>query len=215
MRKIIGFFAGISMLALVLALVYTSVRIYNYAKGARIETVLLQPADLWQNRIDAPIPLANVPEGWLRNKLIVKFLSEYLGVTPNASELSVRETSRGTLYLLSSRDVMAKWSKEIKPELENMANEKKMRAVIVNEAAIKMMDEYFVIPFWTKTWEAANDLDAMPAISGRKEMYIRLRFNKRVRGSESGGDFDAGKVMDRGYPASAIFEFMVDEVEIR
>lgn len=211
MKKLVGFFAGIMILALTAALVHVSLRLYNYAGASRINAVLLQPAALWQNRISPPIALENISDEYVRNQLIAKFATEYLRVMPNADELKARGGSRGALSLMSSPSVMAKWRRDMLPELEKMAGDKKMRAVTVPLYRIEIRGDYFVVPFRTKTWNNPNDINAMPADSGG-ELYLKVRFNKKVRRTMGGREFNAGAAMDGGMPPSAVFEFMVDEV---
>jgi len=86
--------------------------------------------------------------------------------------------------------------------LERLANEKKMRTIEVRLRDIRAMDDYYVVPFKTKTWNEANDLDARPTEEGGRELYLRLRFIKKVREfTKRGEPFDAGGFLDDGLPA--------------
>ena len=213
MRKLIGFFAGIIIIALVAVLVATTIRVYNYSEQSRVDMVLFQPAETYQNRIDAPIPLDRYPDERIRNHLIVKFATEYLQVFPSKDELDSR--AGGALGMMSSPDVLAKWRRDILPGLEDMAAKRQMQRIIVQARDISKPGDYFVVPFSRKVWNNPNDLTNGPVVSGGEEMHIKLRFEKKVWATRNGREFDAGRHLDRGLPPPAIFKFMVEEVIIR
>jgi hypothetical protein len=213
MRKLIGFFAGLTIIALVLAAVFAAIRLYDYADASNINSVLLQPADLWQNRMDAPIPLEKISDEYVRDRLMAKFVSEYMRVIPSRSEIGERAGPRGALRLMSAPDVFSKWERDARPDLEKMAAERKRR--IVSVGRISKQGDYFVVPFLTKTWNNPNRLDDTPVVSSGREMYMKIRFNKKVRKMMGGSEFDAGRWMSKGLPPTAIFEFIVDEVFIK
>jgi hypothetical protein len=96
-----------------------------------------------------------------------------------------------------------------------MANEKKLRKITVRERDIIRQDDYFVVPVAMKTWDRPNDPDGRPVVERGKELYLKLRFNKKIRKTLHGRDFDAGAFFDRGGPPTAIFEFMVDEAILK
>ena len=217
MRSVIRFFAAVLIVMLIAAAMQVATRIYNYSGAQAIDTVLLQPAPLYQNRIrGAVISLANMSDDYVRGQLIRRFAIEYLSVVPNSREPAARASARGLLRMMSSAETLAAWRRDVLPELERMANEKKMRIVEVRLRDIRAMDDYYVVPFRTKTWFDANDLDARPTTDEGSELYLRLRFIKKVREfTRRGEPFDAGGFLDDGMPAPAIFSFVVDEVQIK
>ncbi|MDR1027119.1 MAG: hypothetical protein LBL46_01745 [Rickettsiales bacterium] len=215
MKKLIGFFSGLTIIAMTGAVLLAAIQLYEYAAKNIITPVLLQSADLHQNRIAAPIALADLSEAYIRNQLIIKYARAYLEVAPVADELSARATGQGALRSMSGPDALAKWKAGVLPELERIAAQKQMRRAFVDPRAIVQKGEYWVVPFSTKTWAAPNDLDIRPKTESGREMYIKLRFNKKVRTTLGGADFDAGRALDAGFPPSAVFEFVVDEVEIK
>jgi hypothetical protein len=190
-------------------------QIYNYAGNSRIDSVLMQPAELWQNRIAAPVPLEKIADDYIRNQLIAKFAAAYLEVAPSTAELESRAASRGALRMMAAPAALSAWESEVMPELRKMANEKKFRKITVRARDIEQRGDYFVVPIATKTWNAPNDINALPVVERGKELYLKLRFNKKIRETLQGRDFNAGAFMDRGGPPAAIFEFMVDEAVIK
>ena len=217
MRGLIRFFASLAIGALIAASLQVAMRIYNYAGASKIDTVLLQPAPLYQNRIQgAVIPLANMSDDYVRGQLIKKFATEYLSVVPNSREPAARAGPRGLLRMMSHPEALAVWKRDVLPELEKMADDKKMRTIEIHLRDIRVKDAYYVVPFKTKTWHVANDLDAPATTDGGRELYLRLRFIKKVKEfTRQGEPFDAGGFLDDGMPAPAIFSFIVDEVRIQ
>ena len=203
------------MIAMAGAVLLAAAQLYYYVSKNTITPVLMQSADLHQNRIAAPISLIDLSENYIRNQLIVKYAELYLSTAANADDLDARAEGRGALSLMSGAEAIAKWKSAVRPELEKMASAKKMRRAIVNPRDIAKKGEYYVVPFALKVWDRANDLDARPTTTGGRELYLKLRFNKKVRTTLGGADSDAGRAIDNGFPPHAIFEFMVDDVEIK
>jgi hypothetical protein len=213
-RKLIGFFAGLAILALIVASVRVGIHIYNYAGASEINSVLIQTENLQRNRIEA-LPLEKMSEDYIRTRLIAKFAKIYLEVLPLTEELDDRAAATGALRLMSAPSVVTKWKNEVMPVLEKMAGEKKFREIIIRTRDIAQLDDYFVVPILMKTWDAANNPNASPIISNGGELYLKLRFNKKIRDMLQGRDFNAGAFLDKGLPPEAIFEFMVDEAVLK
>jgi hypothetical protein len=204
----------ISIAAITAAAVMVCIRIHDYASESGINAAMIQNADSERGRAAPPIALENISDSYVLNRLIAQFAGLYLGVVPSADDLAERASARGALRLMSSPAAMAKWRAEILPDLESMANDKKMVAISVNPGDIRQMGDYFVVPFVQTVWAAPNDM-APPARIGGRELYLKLRFEKELRDAASGGGFDAGKFLDSGRPPAAIFKFMVEEAIIR
>jgi len=215
MKKIIGFFAGITIVALVAALMAVSLRVYNYAERSRIDSILFQPAASHLDRINAPIPLERYSEERIRNHLIVKFATEYLQVFPNREELDSRSGTNGVLRMMSSQPVLQQWRREVLPGLEAMSTRRQMQKIEVSTRGITKPGDYYVVPFTKRIWNNPNDLNSGPVISSGHEMHLKIRFEKGIREVMHGRRFDAGRYLDRGLPPPAIFKFMVDEVIIK
>ena len=216
MKKLIKIFAGLMIMVLIIVSIHVCIQIYNYASSQKIQSVLIQPSVLWQNRIESPIPLAKISDTYIRNQLISRFVSEYLSINPDTEELNSRDNKNtGTMRYTASSNVIAGWTKYVKPELIRLANNKIMQQVVIDTKNIELRGDYFVVPFYMKTWNSPNNLDANPMISSKREMYLKLYFNKKVRTQVGNKSFNAGAAMDKGLPPFAIFEFVVVEVMIR
>ena len=111
--------------------------------------------------------------------------------------------------------VTGEWRHNILPDLGAMATSRMMRTIHINQDDIHQMGDYFVVPFTTRTWAAPNQLDAVAINESGQAMFLKLRFNKRVRDTMHGRQFEPGDFLDRGGPPMAIFEFIVEEVVIR
>jgi hypothetical protein len=213
MRTLIGFFAGLTIFALIVAMLAVAIRVYDYGAASKLNSVMLQPTELHTNRMSAPTPLDNYPVRRMRNHLLATVAAEYLRVLPTEGELDAREN--GLLRLVCAPGVVAKWRKETLPGLLEMSGAKKMRHVVVDMRGISDRGDYAVVPFVLRTWNNPNDLDAMPVTDKGQEMYMKVRFNRKVREMRNGREFDAGDYLDRGFPPAAIFEFIVDEIIIK
>lgn len=200
----------------VLAVMFVvSIRIYDLATAGKINPVLFQPAALWQNRIDAPVPLENMADEYIKNRLLIKFVTEYLQVIPSEAEINARSANKSVLALQSSPDVMDKWRRDVLPNLREMAGKRQMRRIIIDDRKISKPGDFYVVPFTTATWTSSSSLDVIPEIINGGEMHLKIHFNKKVRDMFNGQEFDAGKYMDAGFPPAAIFEFVVIEAVIR
>ncbi|MDR2770088.1 MAG: hypothetical protein LBB08_01405 [Rickettsiales bacterium] len=213
MRRLIGFFAGVAIAALLAASLRLCVYVYEYAGAQDVQGVLLQESDLRRNRIPAPERLSGMPDDYIRDRLIGRFVSLYFGVVPIRDEPESRGASNGALKLMMSKAAMDAWRLEVLPELQSMAASGKMRRVHADFSAVVKKGVYLVVPVKLLTWEAPNDFS--PPAEASVEMYLRLRFNKRVRKAMGGRKFDAGRWLDAGNPPTAVFEFIVDEVAVR
>ena len=88
MRILIRFFAGLVILSLIGTLFHVTLLIHEHSQQQRVTAMLIQTADSWQQRMDAPTPLEFIDEDFVRNHLIVKFVGEYLSIIPNQAELA-------------------------------------------------------------------------------------------------------------------------------
>ena len=215
MKRMVGFFAGLTIIVLVAALVAVALRVYNYADRSRIDPVLFQPAASAQNRIPAPVPLDRYSDERLKTHLIVTFATEYLQVFPNREELDSRSGTNGVLRMMSSQPVLQQWRREVLPGLEAMSTRRQMQKIEVSTRGITKPGDYYVVPFTKRIWNNPNDLNSGPVISSGHEMHLKIRFEKGIREVMHGRRFDAGRYLDRGLPPPAIFKFMVDEVIIK
>jgi hypothetical protein len=212
MKKIIGFFAGISIIALVVAAVLAASRLYDAAESSRVRAALMQPGG---GRAGQPIPLANLSHDYVRDHLIAFYAGEYLRVLPIEGEAASRVESRAALRAMSNADAIAAWKRDVLPDLVRMSGEGNRREIIADPEKISQKGDYFAVPLLMKTWDHPNDLNAAPAMSSGGELYLKILFNKRVRDTMNGGRFDAAAAMERGMPPELIFEFMVVEAVVR
>jgi len=201
---------------LVGALFHAALMIHEQGQRGRVLAVLMQTGNSWQQRMDAPTPLEFADEDFVKKHLIIKFASEYLSVVPNNAELAARASPRGgSLAIMATGAVLAEWRRNVLPELNNMATSHMLRTIHINPDDIHIMGQYYVVPFTSRTWTTPNVLGAVPITDSGYAMFLKIRFNKRVRDTMGGRPFDAGRFLDRGLPPTAIFEFIVEEVQIR
>ena len=211
----IKFLAALMIIALTAVMFQVSLAIYAYVENRNVNAVLLQDANAWQNRIDSPVALEHMDEVFLKNRLIIRFVNEYLSVTPSREELTARAGQRGALAMMSHPAVLAVWRREVLPGLERMANARQYRTVSVRPMDIRRSGEFYVVPFRVTTWTRSNDLTHTPEVEAGYEMFLRVRFEKGLRSTIRNRPFNVGRFLDAGMPPPAIFRFAVDEVVIR
>jgi hypothetical protein len=211
MKKILSFLSGFIIIMIVIATVNISLRLFNYISFQKINTVLMQPSELWQNRIETPVALSDMSDDYIKSQLITKFVTEYLKVIPVPGEISARTNQ--TLQFMATPNVLKKWEYSVKPGLIRMASEKQMRRVYIDANKISIRGDYYVVPFTTQTWVQTNNLNILPVTDSGQEMYLKVNFNKKVRDKMFGRD--PSFALDHGIPAFSIFEFVVTEALIQ
>ncbi|MCL2331194.1 MAG: hypothetical protein FWC61_01480 [Proteobacteria bacterium] len=163
MRNVIYFLVGIVLLALTGSAVFLGGFLFDAAGDSRVAGFVFQPNSLAERRIGRPIPLEELSEQFVRERLITKFMSEYFYVIPDADNIAQRKGARSVMAAMSSPDVFADWRDNVAPDLEKMANDKVLRRVVVHD--ILKTDEYYSVNYDLIAWNRPNMLDTVPVVT--------------------------------------------------
>ena len=116
MRKIVTFFLGLLILALMLGAIAGAAAIYDAARNIKIETYFFQPNNLSGRRVGVPATVADLGADKIRQMLVEKYLTEYFYVIPDVANIEARMQSNSTLARMSTPDVFRQWQ-ELEGEL--------------------------------------------------------------------------------------------------
>jgi hypothetical protein len=126
MKSILYAFAGIALVGLIFAAVFFGGFLFDVAGGARVNGFIFQTNAHSAGRIGTPMPLDELTDSFVRDRLIKRFITEYFYVIPDLSNVQAR-IDNGILARLSSPDVFAEWRQKTAPELAQLAAKKRLR----------------------------------------------------------------------------------------
>jgi hypothetical protein len=163
------FFVGLIMLASMLGLLFFAGAIYDAEEKQTIETFFFEPNAASSARVDAPISADDMPDTFLRDKLIARFMNEYFYVIPdvnNAEERAECMNTDGTVNALCgmSKKVSKDWRENIAPEIKEMAANGVMRRVEVL-GITEAESGHLVVNYRLQTWTQPNNVLAMPEVT--------------------------------------------------
>ncbi len=209
MRKIVTFFLGLLILALMLGAIAGAAAIYDAARNIKIETYFFQPNNLSVRRVGVPATVADLGADKIRQMLVEKYLTEYFYVIPDVANIEARMQSNSTLARMSTPAVFRQWQ-ELEGELIlKLAEEGAFRTVRLVDKIYKPVDsDYWTVVYEMKTWYHPNDMAEEPVIT-RDVLYMGL-------GDENMMDFrqnlDVAKYLEEGQDPAAIFRFGITAI---
>ncbi|MCL1902583.1 MAG: hypothetical protein FWG18_03080 [Alphaproteobacteria bacterium] len=219
MKRLVSFLAIIILIAFTIAMVYFGAVIFDISrqmspKHNSIEAYFLQSADLSSERVGRPRPLEDLaktsPE-FIRDRLIRRFVTEYLYVIPDMDNISTR-TASGAIKRMATQSVFIEWRDNVASELARMAGNGVYRRVVVHPDIISAGD-FLVVRYDLITYNNPNDLTARPEITKNNEMRIRIYFKNEICTEEcERTESDIRRFLERGGDPSTIFTFVVGEV---
>jgi len=211
MKRTFVFFTGIILLLLSFAALSFSGFLFNASDEMHIEPYIFQPNNLSTARIGRPVPIEQVSDEFVRDRLIKKFVYEYFYVIPDIDDVSNRTGGESVLAAMSvNSDVFNKWRAGPAKDIEKLAREKVLRTVSVADEILSRGD-YLEIRYETKTWTTPNFMGHTPLVESGV-LYIKLDFEKSVREQRSGKNFNVQEYLNNGGDPAAIFKFRVAEV---
>ena len=207
------FFASLGLITLVLIALFFSAVLFDAAGDAQVKGFIFQPNNLAAARIGAPIPLEELTDSYVRDRLIRKYINEYLRVVPDVIDMGARRHSRSILAMMSVPEVFAQWDAETAPALERLAADGVLRRIVVHD--IVPAEDYYMVSYEMLTWESPNIIDAAPR-SDKGIVHLQLYFEKSVWGTMNGRVdgplFDAERHLEAGRDPAEIFRFKVTRV---
>lgn len=220
MKKLIGIFIGILIIAIMFIMLYLGGAIYNAGDMKNTRSVVFQPNDLSSNRIAKPIMVNDIGESVFRDRLFQKFMHEYFYVIPDAGDIARRKDSKGALRVLASGEVFDAWVKNTAEDLQSLASQNFMRQVNVLESYLPEDSDYWIISYELTTWDSPNDMNAEPTVVvGTAQLKLKRDSKnneidpRQIKARKSNGDaFDPMEYIRAGYNPAGIFSFQVIEV---
>ncbi len=214
MKKLIVFFAGLMLVALMFGAMFLAGAVYETANKATVETYFFQPDDLFFRRQADPKSLSDLSDEELRNMLVSKYVTEYFYVTPDAANVSMRMNSRGPLARMSQPKVFNAWLENMAPQIEEMAQKNMLRtASLVSITPQAGSDNYSRVEYELKTWERTNDLALNPKVT-RGEMYMQIIFRPGIR-QEFRKQNKVAEYLENGGDPAALFMFGINDLTIQ
>jgi hypothetical protein len=206
------FLAGFILLPLAFAMLYFSGVLLDTGDNRHIDVFVFQPDIQSTRRMGRPVPVEELSDGFVRDKLIKKFIAEYFYVAPDAENIALRTKSNSILAAMSSAEVFWDWMKTEAQEITKMADKKILRDVNVLSIIPRQPGNYFEVYYELKTWSRPNDMNAAPETQpGIANIY--LNFEKGFREYRGQGQkFDIKKYLEDGGDPAAIFKFRVEKM---
>lgn len=211
MKKTLIFFIGFLLLILSFGMMYFASTLLTASNTSEINSVIFQPNNLSVNRTKKPIS-ANQLGDSIQEQLIKKYISEYFYIIPDSENLASRTLGDSIMAALSSPKVFSQWKKNKVPKMIEMAEKKMLQKIIIENEILKKGD-YFEVHYELKTWEKPNIISENPKTE-KGIIYLKTRFEKGLRDTRSGANFDVQKYIKNGGDPAALFKFMVMEIKI-
>ena len=121
------FIIGLLLLGVTFVTLYLTGALYNATDQRQINAYVFQPNNISSDRIGRPVPVENLSEKFVRERLIKKFITEYFYVTPDVEDIAARQRSNSVLAALSTPDVFKTWRNTVGADIENMAGKSSQR----------------------------------------------------------------------------------------
>lgn len=215
MKRLIGFFIGLLLIVLTFAMLYFTGAIYDANKNREMGAFIMQPNNFSTARIGRPQSVDELSDRFLRDRLIGKFIHEYLYVVPDTENIKARAAVGGVLSAMVAPAVFDDWRHNVANEIEQLATDKYLRRVVVNDIVLPPNGDFWEISYETRTY-APNDMNAMPVVESGV-MFLKIKMwapgESRIRDDVHGAPLDVNAYLKRGGDPAAVFKFVVEEVK--
>lgn len=209
MKKLIMFFSGIVILALMCIALWFAGAIYDTANKVSIDTFFFQPNNLSYQRAGVPATAAELGDELIRNMLIERYLTEYFYVIPDTNDVVNRVDGRTGLYGMSTRAVFDNWRTNIAPAIQKLAQDRVLRTVSVASITPPTNSAYWTIVYKMETWGQPNNFYVAPTVT-YGNIYLNIRFEPGMRDDVRGKPVE--EFLEQGGDPAATFKFMVLDV---
>lgn len=168
MREYKYILIGICMMAVVLGLVFFTGAIYDAENKNTIETYFFEPNNKSSDRISAPVASQDIPQNYLREKIVEHFVYEYFYVIPDGDNARARtqdfKNTDGTwtpLYGMAAPVVREQWQTKVAPGIMDLADKYGMRTVELLGVS-ESESGHLIVDYKLKIWDKPNDVLAHP-----------------------------------------------------
>jgi len=215
MKYMLGFLAGLIIIAAAAITVHLSARAFDASRDFEVAAVIFQNADLSEDRMPKPIPLADMNPDIVRNTLIKKFVYEYFYVVPDIQNVEARRGAGSVLSRMASAAIFKDWVENVSPDISTLAGNKVLRRVRVHDD-INQSGDYFYLTYDLLEFNQPNNLLAKPKITSNQTIGLKINFENGIWESYSNGNaFNARKELENGADPATMFRFKVSEVVLR
>lgn len=206
MKKLIMFFAGLLLMMIMFASLFLAGAIYDTGKKATVETYFFQPNDSPDRRPGVPASPSDLTTDKVRNMLVRRYITEYFYVVPNTQNVETRMSGQTSLRFMSSNDAFQYWLNNIAPQIQEMAEQRKLRLVQLTNVE-KATDEknYWIVEYDLITWDKPNDLSVQPVVT-HGQIYLNL-FYDGMRDELNGKTIE--ELLESGTDPAVAFKFGV------
>ncbi len=213
MKKLVGFLAGIILLAFCGVAIYVAGAIFDAGRGQQITPYFFQPNNLSERRPGTPKTAAEIGESEFLELLVRRYVAEYFYAAPDPENIARRTGGQSTLALMSTADVFNEWRQGEAVTIKNLAADKAMRIAHVIDKIYKPNNsQYWVVNYALVTWVAPNNFDVPPVVS-RGTLYMKIEYAPTLR-QGAGVDIDTlHDYLERGGDPAAVFQFTVTEIQ--
>lgn len=209
MAKIVSFFIGLCILALMFGAIAGAAAIYDTTRQIKIQTYFFQPNNQSGERVGVPATPADLGRDKMRRLLVEKYLSEYFYVIPDAANVEMRMGANSPLARMSTSDVFAQWLDFEGEYIQELAGKGVFRTVrVVGDIEKPADSDFWTVKYEMKTWYKPNDMAAEPVVT-RDVLYMGLVDENILDFRES---LDVAQYLEDGYDPAAIFRFGVTAI---
>ena len=215
MKKVVMFFAGLLLVALTIAMLFLTSAIYDSAEKSSVDTYFFQTNRLSEMRPGTPESPAQIGETAMREMLIKKYVNEYFYAIPDVENIAVRMGRTSTMARMSTGNVFNLWLSGEAADIQTLAEQKMMRMVDIDGEIYKPSDsDFWVVPYVLYTWEASNDMNAMPIVT-HGTLLLDIIFEPGTRDTIDVGNYlkHGYNRFEYGYEPAVIFKFKVANLE--
>jgi len=217
MNKLKSFFVGIILLMIIFAMIIVTALIYRANERSSIKSYIFQMGNGANQRVGELQGINNISEKDLRNRLIIKYVSEYYKVIPGDTNVNDRPLLRN----LSSPTAFAQWENQEAKNIATMSAKKMFRMVRVDDAGISTVNKsedinyktnnsaekvFYRIDYTMYTWPESNIMKTEP-INESGTIYIEARFKPGIK-----PDIDVRQYLESGQDPAGMFMFEVTNV---
>ncbi len=213
MKKLIMFFAGLILIALMFVALCMAGAIYDAGRGMVVEPWFFQINNLSSMRIGVPASVADIGDAKIREMLIRKYVTEYFYALPDITNITQRMNGDTAIYKMSTSNVFTDWQNGEAQVIKSLAEDRAMRLVFIDGQVYKPDgSNYWIVPYRLVTWPAPNDFSSSPIVT-RGQIFLDIYDEPGVRPDM--GKLSINEYLERGYDPAAVFKFRVTDVVVQ
>lgn len=209
MNRIIKFFISVIVLTIVFVAMFFTGAIFDAAKNTSVKTYFFQVDNFSYQRPGEPLNPKQLGDSQLFDLLVQKYVTEYLYVLPDVTDIEHRESNKGPLHTMSMQGTFDIWQKNYAPAIREMAEKGMLRTVFVS-TPLKYGD-FYQVEFELKTWEHPNDISAAPTVSAGLMQFKLVMFDSDVNEEKL---TELHSRLEKGYDPVGVFDFRISDVTI-